>query len=104
MRWKIYYGDGSTYSDRDGSPFYAPSINVQVIARELASSPTGFSLMHGKDAYFWRENLGWNGCDQAGLWDYLLNTIGPKQVIFGRSIRDDVYWATVERASREGID
>lgn len=101
FRWRIYYGNGDTYSDRDGSPFYAPSTNVQVLAREMADGAIGLS--HGRDAYYWRDDFGWNGCDAPGLWDYMLNHVGPKQVIFGRTIRDDAFWATVDRARLEGV-
>lgn len=100
MRWRIYYGDGSTFSDRDGSPFEAPRTNVQVIASE-ANTPTGFSLTHSHDAYVWRDE--WNGTDQLGMWDYLMSHSGPQSVLFGRTVRDDVYWATIGRAGREGV-
>lgn len=99
MRWRIYYSDGSTFSDRDGPPFEAPQLDVQVVAMHLDGR--GF-INHGKDAYYWRPDIGWSGCDQAGLWDYLMFYRGPKAVIFGRSVRDAVYWQTVERAGLEG--
>ncbi len=82
MRWRIYYADGTTYSDRQGEPFYAPPNDVQVVCREIKAAP-GFQALRGNDAYYWRPDVGWNPCDQAGLWDYLLNYCGPKAVIFG---------------------
>lgn len=105
MRWRIYYGDGSTYSDRDGSPFFAPTLNVQVIAQD-ANTPLGRALMHGatppeKGNFVW-EGDGWNICDTVGFWDYMMNFRGPKAVIFGRSIDSDVFQAILKRAINEG--
>jgi len=31
MDWKVYYGNGSTFSSVDGNPFHAPSCDVQVV-------------------------------------------------------------------------
>ena len=38
LAWRIYYGDGSTFSSADGAPSDAPSTNVQAIA--LEADPT----------------------------------------------------------------
>ena len=100
MRYRLYYGDGSTYS---GDPHFAPPANVQVVACEDITTPTGFNLRHGLDAYYWREDVGWQGCDTAGMWDYLMLHHGPKVVLFGRSLRDDDFWKIVSRASVEGL-
>jgi hypothetical protein len=89
--FKIYYGDGSTYS---GDPFYAPPNNVQVIVNDGA-------IQSGKTAYYWNPDNGWNGCDTFGLWDHLLMFVGPKAVLFGRTIRDDDFWETMKRAIKE---
>ena len=105
MQWKIYYDDGSVYSDLNGSPFNAPSTGVIVVVTGNSNSEREFSLVHGKDAFYWNDDIGWwRGCDVAGLWDYLLMYHGPKAVIFGRTIRDDDFWKIVSRASKEGLD
>ena len=78
MNWRIYYGDGSTFSDRDGSPYDAPPTNVQCVAVKSPISTEGKLLAHGKHAYYWSFGLGWVGCDEPGMWDYLLNIKGPK--------------------------
>jgi hypothetical protein len=94
MAWKIYYGDGSTFSSEDGDPFHAPTSNVQVVDNDG-------KLQSGKTAYYWNAETGWNGCDTPGLWDYLLMYRGPKAVLFGRSIRDEDYWEIRKRAKIE---
>lgn len=101
-RFRIYYGDGSTFSERDGSPFDAPSANVQVVAVQ-SGNEKGFDLWHFKEGYYWNPDFGWIGCDMAGMWDYLLMFKGPKAILFGRSLRDAEFWKIVERAGVEGL-
>jgi hypothetical protein len=106
MRWRIYYEDGSTFSDRDGDAFHAPPAGVQVIAREDPSSPRGFRLLHGaaghRDAFYWKAG-DWYGCDMAGLWDHLLMYVGPKAILLGRTIRNEDFYSIKARAMREGL-
>ncbi len=100
-RFRIYYGDGSTYS---GDPYYAPATNVQVVALEEPGAARGHIVVTAKDAYYYREGRWW-GCDEMGLFDYLMEHEGPKAVLFGRSMtRNDAYWAIVQRAKAEGFD
>lgn len=89
---KIYYGDGSVYS---GDPFQAVPNNV------IAVSVEGRPLWHSRDAYYWHKDMGWVPCDVPGMWDYLLNYVGPKAILFGRNVRDDVYWEIVKRATED---
>ena len=96
MRWKIFYADESTYSHLDGSPFDAPSVGVEVVKLEERT-------MHGKDAYYWKDELAWVGCDIPGLWDYLMFHRGPKAVLFGRTIRDDLFWSIVAQATKDTL-
>ncbi len=113
MRWRIYYGDGSTYSDRDGSPFFAPTSDVQVIAQEDAAGPQGRILIYGDPSagrsdlgtFCWRDDgFGWDVHDTPGFYDYLFNYRGPKAVIFGRTIPTKSFEAILARAVREGLD
>ena len=94
MTWKIYYGDGSTYSNENGDPFSAQPNDIQVIITDGA-------VQSGKTAYYWDPANGWNGCDTPGLWDHLLMFVGPKAILFGRTIRDDAFWETMKRAIKE---
>jgi len=99
MKWRIYYGDGTAFSDRDGSPFQAPPAGVIVIAFTEGEKT---KLAHSKDYYLWRED-GWYQADMGGLWGYLLLSTGPKYVLAGRTIRTDEYLKIVSRAVREGV-
>ena len=71
MSWKIFYGDGNTFSDRDGSPRDAPATNVQVISQSHIES--GHYMQVQRDYYiYWTEDNRWTGVDLAGVMDFLV--------------------------------
>ena len=93
-RWKIYYGDGTTYSNEDGLLEDAPGINVQVIAQ--ADATVGRRLLDSDDFYWWSDDR-WDCGDIFGLWDYLTRP-GFKKVLFGRNLHDGDFWKILARA------
>ena len=101
IKWRIYYDDGATFTDLDGSHFDAPATGVQIIASK-ADTEKGFILSKGKTGYYWKD--GWNPCDEFGVYDYLMFHKGPKAVLFGRTIRNEDYFNIVKRATRDGIN
>jgi len=89
MKWKIRYGDNTTYSNLDGEPQDAPKRNIQIISQrcELVSH----RIERDNDYYVWdSEYGGWKGCDQFGLYDYLIDS-GFKIVLFGRQLTNEEY-------------
>ena len=82
LKWKIFYGDGSTITDEDSAPENVPKRNVQVIVME--DKDCGRYIDRGNDFYLWRD-WGWYSADAYGLWDYLEQP-GKKIVLFGRTI------------------
>lgn len=102
MKWRIYYGDGSTYDSRNGSPYDAPAHNVQIIASYDAPD---IKVRRGKDFYVWFEDTGWLGMDWTGVVTSYLNRPGPQKVICGATMPDaDDYWNICKRALSEGWD
>jgi hypothetical protein len=97
INWRVYYGDGSTYSDADGPPELAPKRDVQTIAQR--NEIVGRRIERGNDYYIWTDH-GWRGCDQFGLYDYLIQP-GFKVVLFGRSLSDGEYRAVLDRACKD---
>jgi hypothetical protein len=95
--YRIYYGDGSTYSDEDGPADQAPKRNVQTIAQR--NDLVGRRIERGDNFYVWTDH-GWRGCDQFGLYDYLIEP-GFKVVLFGRSLPDAEYRAVLGRACKD---
>ena len=103
-RWRIYYGDDSTFSDRDGSPFDAPTTNIQAVVTELGPrSKKPFKVQYGLDHHYWHKDNGWVMADWCGFMDYMMMQTGPKAVLFGRTLRDEDFWRIVARANTEGL-
>lgn len=91
MRWKIFYDNGSTFTDVDGKPFDAPKRGV--IAITVQDGEHGRALCRDNDFYIWNVYDGnelWQGVDWFGLWDYLVDP-GVKIVLFGRTIGNKEY-------------
>lgn len=100
--WKIYYGDGSTYSNEDGPPEKAPKVNAQVIILEDKSH--GWSNVSGEDYYVWEDRgkgFMWWGCDRTGLDYFLFHSPGKKIALMGRFIEDDHFDEIMKRAHQD---
>ena len=82
--WKIYYGDGSTYSNEDGSPESAPTGNVIAVA--FYDEDNRRKICHQADYYVRRDGR-WFSADASGFWQHMMEP-GAKVVKFGREIGD----------------
>jgi hypothetical protein len=99
-RWRIFYSDGATFSDRDGGPQDAPVLGVIAIAQDPATGP---AVEFQTDFYWWHHGLGrWVGGDLYGRLQYELAP-GWKRVLCGQTIAADDYNRIVARAMGEGI-
>lgn len=96
MKWKIYYTDGSTYSDQDGSPFDAPALHVQVIVVEEPA--VGRFLIAQRDRYWWDpERNSWFGGDTQGEFQNNLKK-GPKATLYGEFVWNHEYQNCIKAA------
>lgn len=90
--WRIYYGDGSTYSNLDGSPFDAPTTNAQGVVHYDAA--VGRKIVHRCDVYWYSqaEDCWYGAADRnlIGFWDHIAQR-GPKYFLIGRSISDEAF-------------
>ena len=99
IAWRVYYGDMTSFSSADGSPYDAPRLNVQCIAG--ADPSVGRYMVSDKDAYWWEPELErWFGGDRRGEWDYLCR-LGQRVVLYGRAIADDQYNACMAAAKAD---
>lgn len=96
MKWKIFYSDGSAYTDEDGAPELAPKRGVQVIA--IACEITGYRFEREEHHYIWKD--GWFATDNFGLFDYLIDP-GYKIVLFGRTLSTKEYKAILSKAMQD---
>ena len=98
FEWVVYYGNGSTYSSLDGSVWDTPPLDVQVI---VLMNP--WQTQAKEHFYVWDERgegNRWYGCNEFGLWDYLMRP-GKKKVIFGRTIARAEFGRILKRAQEE---
>lgn len=66
FRWRLYYADGSEYSDTDGLAQASPGIGLVCIAQPCAQGEWYTVLTNG-DHYLYREDRGyWTGHDLPG--------------------------------------
>lgn len=103
--WRVYYGDGSTFSNEDGGPEFAPALDVQAIVQPVHDEyEPGRHVLSGRDGlrdyYVWLgdEHQSWDIVDSFGMWDYLQRP-GWKRILLGRTIptarfREILYRAT----------
>lgn len=97
MKWRVYYGDGTTFSNEDGDVEDVPSRDVQVVVQ--VDTRTGWSPLYSND-YYWYDKGEWIGGDLFGLFDYLTRP-GWKKVLFGRTISHEEYQTIVRRARQD---
>lgn len=107
MAWRIYYADGTTYSDEDGPVECAPGVGAQVVLQR--SKTVEVERLYYKHHYVWSHQYGcWLGLgDQRapgdglfGLVHYLM-TPGWKKVVSGESLPYEVFERILERALRD---
>lgn len=99
LKWKIWYSDGSTYSESDGPLENAPKCGVIVVAQ--TDETVGRKLDRSCD-YYVLHDYGLRGVDQFGLYDYLTQP-GYKLVFFGRTVSDK-QWSEIWDAAANDPD
>lgn len=96
MRWKIYYGDGSTFSSDDGEPEEAPRLNVQIIIQD---DPDKIWIAQQRADYYVWEYGRWWGKDLFGLWEHLFLYAGLSIALAGKTI-GSVDYMNIWRAAK----
>src|SRR3990167_5592916 len=94
INWKLYYGDGSTYSNEDGLPEDAPC--GRVIAAAFYDEDNRRRICHQADYYIW-DGTRWYSASDSGFWQYM-GEPGAKVVKFGREIGDIQYRSVMSQA------
>ncbi len=100
MKWKIFYDDGSTFSNEDGEPHEAPALGVQCIVQ--SNEDIGRYILDGENYYYY-ENTDWERCDLFGLWDYLCRPHPNKVVRFGRNMTTPA-WRAIHKLAADDPD
>lgn len=97
--WRIYYADGTTFSNAQGDPRDAPRVGVIAVAQEDAE--VGYRIVHAHDYYYWEPAVdGWCCSDLLGAFDHLVRCREPL-VLMGRMIATPAYRALLRRMREE---
>lgn len=100
MDWRIYYGDGTTFTSEEGTPSDAPALDVQAIVTRTNADRRNVVSVHGWD-YYWRLDGEWWGGDLFGLFDALLRKAHP--VLFGRTIDTNRHGEIIAQAVKDKL-
>jgi hypothetical protein len=99
MRWKVYYVDGTTFSNQDGEPQDAPGLGVLAVAQEDAS--VGVLVHHSNDFYCFGEQIGgWYGMDYFGLAQYIEDG-GCLVIKLGKVMGTHEYRALIKKIKKD---
>jgi len=98
IQWRIYYHDGSTYSDLDGPVDAAPGYGVLVIGYQ--DKATGRGLMRGFDFYVW-DGDEWFGHDLWGLMERMFNRQPFHTAFAGRSVSEENFQVIYQAAKAD---
>lgn len=107
VHWRIYYDDGSTYSNVDGPVERAPCLGVMVVVQR--DRTVEVERLYYKHFYVWSHEYDrWLGLgDQRapgdghfGLYDYLTQP-GWKKVLAGRTVPYDLFSRILDRAQQD---
>lgn len=98
--WRIYYDNGDTFDNADGTPEDAPPFGVLCIV--FACKVNGRMVMHGWDWYFYNEQeKNWWGADIHGLLDQLMWNKPVRAVKQGRNTTETNWHDTMNRAMND---
>jgi hypothetical protein len=110
-RWKIYYSNGSAFSDQDGEPWDAPRRGAQVAVTKWPRSPSARRLLGpldrddlvwGRSYYCWYSVDGcWLNHDLPAMVQVYLPAEPRPCVILGEYIDEDTHNAIRKRAGED---
>jgi hypothetical protein len=89
MKWRIFYNDGSSFSNTDGNPEDAPGGAVLAVVQEDKS--VGVLVHQLNDYYVFNEHFGgWCGLDHIGFTQYVMRP-GLKIIKLAESMSTNRY-------------
>lgn len=97
MDWRIYYGDGTTFSSDEGTVGDSPPFNVQAVVQ--ADPDIGRQALSGFDWYIRKEGRWYGVLDVPSLLDQVVHDLGMiSGVRMGRTIPSERYKEIMRRA------
>lgn len=106
LDWRIYYADGSTFDNLQGTPANSPDRGVIVIVyndRIDHLNTIGRICLNLWDWYFWREDdREWYGCDSLSVTHYFRQYARVISCLrTGETLPTPKYKAIMERATND---
>ena len=86
-KFKIFYADGSSYTDEDGRPDAAPKAGVLMVVVE--DKKLGRIIEQGGPYYVY-DGLQFRNVNEAGYYMYMFSP-GYKLVLFAQAVSDNSY-------------
>lgn len=100
VRWRVYYDNGSTFSNEDGTPEQSPAFGVICIVS--TNDLIGRIILHKHDWYWWiADEKVWFGGDIFGLLDRLLHRLSTEAILQGRTVPNEAFRDTMGRADKD---
>jgi hypothetical protein len=106
LKWKIYYGDGSTFDSSQGEPLDAPVFGVIAIIGPTYDKRDPSYRMHRWDRFYWNQDIfegrgqWWGGFHDVAE-QRLCNGDPIEALKIGMMIDTPEYQAILERANKE---
>lgn len=106
----MYYGNGDTFDNSDGSPENAPKLNTQCIVTNDKGSKTfkaveevGKLVLHDWDYYIYTDKMGWFGVrNLVDLVDHVVDDCNSiRAVLKARSIDTEMFREIYNKAWRD---
>jgi hypothetical protein len=106
MLWRVYYGDGSTFTNEDGPAQAAPGLGVLCIVQWDVQLRRR-EILHGDGPrvvdWYWWEGESWLCGDMAGLVQYLAAP-GPQKILAGRNVPNAQFRRVMRQAANDTLD
>ncbi len=100
LLWRIYYDDGSTFDNSQGSPQDVPAYGVICIVYQ--NELIGRTIMQRKDWYYYASDEGqWWGSDLHGVLDRLLHRLPTIALCQGRNVSNKTYSKIMGMADKD---
>lgn len=101
VKWRIYYGDGLTYSSEDGLINGSYPFNVQAVVQ--ADEDVGRQILNGFDWYIYKSGRWYGILDIPSLLDQAVHDLEQITIIrMGRMIPSKQYQGIMRRAREDG--
>jgi hypothetical protein len=100
LKWRIYYDDGSTFDNLQGTADEAPPFGVQSVV-QLTKAGSYRTPLTGLDYYVMLESGEWVGSDLTGILDKLINRIPFSGFLVGRWVELTVFHEVTHKAMQD---